>query len=182
MSFFIVPIVGTGTRADPFLPKYIPALGVPWQWRDLPRNWGVVWADASPAQESTVGANADAIVVPPLDNTIALTATQNALEALNVPAQWLTSGMTYRTVLRVIVGMANFAERCDGMGLQLTLAGNLDKTLSQFSAQTRQILADAADSLGLDRTGITGTTTVRETLRIMGQQFAAGTSIVLGDL
>ena len=182
MSFFVVPIVGSGTRADPYVPKYIPALGVEWQWRDLPRNWGIVWANASPAQESAVGANADAIVVPPLDNTIALTATKNALEALNVPAQWLTAGMTYRTVLRVIVGMANFAQTCDGMGLQLTLAGNLDKTLSQFSAQTRTILANASDSLGLDRSSITGSTTVRETLRIMGQQFAQGTSISLGDL
>jgi len=182
MSFFIVPIVGTGTRADPFVPKYIPALAVEWQWRDMPRNWGIVWANATPAQEATVGANADAIVVPPLDDTIALTATQNALEALNVPAQWLTSGMTYRTVLRVIVGMASFAERCDGMGLQLTLAGNLDKTLGQFSVQTRNILAAASDSLGLDRSSITGSTTVREVLRIMGQQFAAGTAITLGDL
>lgn len=182
MSFFIVPIAGTGTRADPFVPKYIAALAVFWRWRELPRNWSIVYAETSPAQQTSIGANADAIVVPPLDNQIALVATQNALEGLNVPAQWLTAGMTYRTVLRVLVGMANFAQTCDGMGLQLVLAGNLDKTLGQFSAQTRAILASAADTLGIDRTSISGTTTVRETLRIMGQQFAAGTAISLGDL
>lgn len=176
-----MPVAGTGARGDPFVPKYIPALGVTWLWVATPLEWGVVWATASPAQETAVGANADAIVVPPLDNLIALVATQNALESLNVPAQWLTAGMTYRTVLRVIVGMAAFAQRCEGLGQRLALAGNLDKTVGSLSVAVRNNLSAAADSLGLDRTSITGTTTVREVLRILGQQFAQG-SITLGDL
>lgn len=183
MSFFVVPIAGTGTRDDGFVPKYIAALpprdGVPvfWRWRGLPRNWCVVYADTTHEEEATFTGNSDVIVVPPLDNTIAVSATKNALEALNIPSQWLTAGMTYRTVLRILCGMANFMQTCEGMGLVITLAGQLDKTLNQFSAQTRTILANAADALGLDRSSITGTTTVRETLRIMGQQFAAGRAV-----
>ena len=126
MSFFIVPIVGSGTRADPFEPKYIPALGVETamiRWNGT----GIVWANATPDQEASVGANADAIVIPPLDNTINLTAVQNELEALNIPAQWVTGSMTYRTVLRVVCGMAALLRRIAGNGITLSLAGNLDK-------------------------------------------------------
>jgi hypothetical protein len=182
MSFFIVPFAGLGTHASPFVPKYVPALGVAWLWCATPLEWGVVWANASAAQESAIAANADAIVVPPLDNQIALVATQNALEGLGIPSQWLVAGMTYRTVVRVIVGMANFAQRCEGLGQRFALAGNLDKTISQLPVAVRNILATAASSLGLSSAGITGTTTVREALRMMGQQFAAGQSIHLGDL
>ncbi len=182
MSIFVVPVDGAGTRASPYVPKYVPALGVAWVWCPTPLEWGVVWANASPAQETTIGANADAIVVPPLDNTIALVATQNALESLNVPAQWLTAGMTYRTVVRVVVGMAAFAQHCRALGQRVALAGNLDRALSTFSVEVRDILAAASDSLGLDRSSITGATTLREAMRIMGQQFVAGRGVALGNL
>lgn len=182
MSLFVVPIAGTGTKANPFRPKYIKDLPVAWLWVATPLDWGIAWANTSPAQETAIGANADAIVIPALDTTVALVATKNALEGLNVPAQWVTAGMTYRTVCRVVVGMACFIQRCDGLGQKIALAGNLDKTLSQFTAAVRQSLADASDSLGLDRSAVTGATTLREAMRIAGQQFAAGTTINLGDL
>lgn len=182
MSIFVVPIAGTGARGDPFRPKYVKDLPARWLWIPTPLDWGVAWANASPAQETAIGANADAIVVPPLDNTIALVATQNALEGLNVPAHWLTAGMTYRTVVRVVVGMACFVQRCDGLGQRVTLAGNLNSQISTFSVGVRNTLAAASDSLGLDRSQVTGTTTLREAMRIAGQQFATGTVIQLGDL
>lgn len=179
MSFYILPMAGTGALADPFRPKY--SLGATWQWVPTPREWGIAWADSTPAEQAALALNADVIVVPALDNTIALTATKNALEALNVPAQWLTAGMTYRTVLRVLVGIASYIQRCDGLGQVVTLAGNLDRTFSSLSAGVRNTLSAAADSLGLDRTGISGTTTLREALRIIGQQFAQR-GVALGDL
>lgn len=182
MSFYVVPLVGTGARGDAFRPKYVPALGVQWLACDLPRHWVIVWADATPAQDATIAANADALVVPPLDNTIALVATQNALEGLGVPAQWLQSGMTYRQVVRVVVGIANFAQRCEGLGQRITLTGNLNLTVAALPAAIQNVLAAAADSMGLDRTGITGATTLRQVLAIMAQQFIAGVSVSLGDL
>ncbi len=184
MTFFVIPIE-TVTRPNGLVvrqEKYIPALGVDRQMVDFGAN-GIVWANTTPAQDTTLGANADVIVIPPLDNTIALVATQNALETLNIPAQWLTAGMTYRTVLRVVVGMAAFYIRAvDNFGAVLPLAGNLDKTLSQLSAAVRSALASASDSLGLDRSQITTATTVREALRIIGQQFATNGSAILHDL
>jgi hypothetical protein len=192
MSYYVMPIGGTGTRSDPFVPKYLANLKSGWQWRELPRGWAVVYDPTADAAEDTaIGANADAIVIPPLDNTVAVNATKNALEALSIPAQWVISGMTYRTVLRTIVGMANFAQRCEGINpsARLSLTGNLDKTFSQLPAATRSVLTTASDSLGLDRSGVTGATTLREILRILAQQIIAnwptwpsGGSIALGDL
>lgn len=182
MSIFVVPIAGTGQRTDPYRPKYVKDLPVRWLWVATPLDWGIAWADATPAQEAAIGANADAIVIPALDGTVALAATKSALEGLNVPAQWVTAGMTYRTVCRVVVGMACLIQGCDGLGQKIALAGNLDKTLAQFSQAVRDNLAAASDSLGLDRSAVTGTTTLREAIRIAGQQFAAGKTIHLGDL
>jgi hypothetical protein len=183
VSIFVVPVEGSGTSvADAFRPKYITALGVPWVWCAAPQEWGIAWAAASPAQETSVGANVDAIVVPTLDGNVAVNATKTALEGLGVPAQWVVAGMTYRQVLRIVVGMAAFAQRCNGLGLRLAIAGNLDKTMGQIPVPTRTMLATAADDLGLDRSQVLVTTTVREVLRMMGQQFVSGIGVALGDL
>ena len=182
MSFYVVPMIGVGTRQDPRRPKYIAALGVQFAIMDMDTS-AVVWADTTPAQEAAVGANSDALVVPPLDNTVALNATKNALEALNIPAQWVTAGMTYRNVLRVVCGMAALIQRTDGLGAKLTLTpARLDLTMAQIPANLRQSLADASDSLGLDRSSIVNGTTVRAALKILGQQFLDGIGISLGDL
>jgi len=180
MSFFIVPIEGAGTKADPRRPKYIPALGVQWSMCDLDEA-AIVWAATSPSQDTAVDANADATLIPPLQNSVNVAQTQAALEALNIPAQWITSAMTYRTVLRVVVGIAQFIQRTEGLGQKLTLAGRLDLTMSQIPVAIRDALLAAADSLNIDRSAIVGTTTVREALRDLGQQFARR-RIVIGDL
>jgi hypothetical protein len=181
MSFFIIPMEGAGTEADPRREKYVPALGVDRAIVDHDDN-AVVWANTTPEQDAALALNADVIVVPPLDNEVAVVATQNALEALNIPAQWITAGMTYREVLRVIVGMAQLIQRCDGLGVRFRLAGNMDRTMASLAANVRQVLSDASDSLGLDRSEIVGTTTVRQALRILGKQFLDGRGVRLADL
>jgi hypothetical protein len=182
VSFFLVPIIGTGTRADPRRPKYIAALGVDWAMADFIDS-AIVWANTTPAQETAVAANADARLVPPLDNTVNFSAAQQALEDLNMPGQWVTAGMTYRTVLRVTVGMAQLLQRASAIvGSNIRPTGNLDRTLGSLSAAMRNALIQACDELGIDRTNITAATTVREALRIFGQQFAQGRTIALGDL
>jgi len=185
MSFFIVPLTGTGTRVDPIVPKYIPALGVDWAKVDFGASC-IVWANASPAQESTVGANSDAVVVPPLDNTItsgAVATVRSTIEALNIPANWVTAGMSYRSVLRVLVGMAQLIQRVSGiLGSTPVIAGHLNDTISSFSVAVRNAIAQACDDLGINRTNITGSTTLRAALLDFGQQFIAGRTITLGDL
>lgn len=182
MSFYLVPIIGAGTRLDPRRPKYITELGVDWAICDFIDN-AVAWASTSPAQETAIVANADARLIPPLDNTVAVNATKQALEDLSMPAQWVTAGMTYRTVLRVTVGMAQLLQRASAiLGSQISPTGNLDRTIGSLPVATRNAISQACDQLGIDRTGIVGSTTVREALRIFGEQFVVGRTIHLGDL
>jgi len=180
MSFFVVPIEGAGTHDDPRRPKYIPALGVQWSMCDLDEA-AIVWANTTPAQDTAVDANADATLIPALQTSVNVAQTSSALEALNIPSQWITSAMTYRTVLRVVVGIAQFIQRTEGLGQKLTLAGRLDLTMAQIPVAIRDALIEAADSMNVDRSAILGTTTVREALRNLGEQFARR-RIVLGDL
>jgi len=110
MSVFIIPIEtvvrssGQAVRQE----KYVPALGVDRAIVDI-ADTAICWADCTPAQESSVAANADVVLIPPLDSTItagALATVKSKIEALDIPGQWVTAGMSYRTVLRVVIGMA----------------------------------------------------------------------------
>jgi hypothetical protein len=138
MSYFIIPIevVARSGASDPVRQeKYVPALGVQRQIVDHGET-AIVWADCTPAQEAAIAANADVLLVPPLDNLIgagALVAVRAAIEALDIPAQWVQAGMTYRTALRVIVGMAQLLQRVGGiLGQPVVIPGNLDRTFSTF--------------------------------------------------
>jgi hypothetical protein len=181
VSFFIIPMEGLGTRADPRREKYVPALGVDRAIVDHD-DTAIVWANTTPAQDAALALHADVILVPALDLPVALVTLQTALEALNIPAQWITAAMTNRDVLRALVGMAQLLQRCTGLGVSFKLAGNLDLTMSQLSVAVRTVLASASDSLGLDRSTIVGTTTVRQALRILGKQFLDGRGVQLADL
>lgn len=182
MSYFVLPLVDTVVRGSPArVPKYLPAMGLTSFVCALDDQAVVYCPDATPADENALGLNFDVIVIPPLDNPVAVNATKAALEALNIPAQWVAPGMSYRDVLRAVVGMAQLVQRTYGLGNRLTLAGNLDLTMSQIPAAKRSILQQASDEMGLDRSGITGATTVRAALRILGQQFVSGqVTIYLG--
>lgn len=169
MAALIVPVIGTGIRLDPFRPKYMDGII---GWTSIPfDDKAVVMAELTQQQITDIGANSDAIVIENIDATVALNATRNALEAMNLPGNWVQSGMTYREVLRVVCGIHLLLQRAEGMGVKITIAGNLDLTMAQVPANIRQALADAADSLGLDRSGVTLSTTVREVLRSLAAQF-----------
>jgi hypothetical protein len=183
VSFYLVPIEGSGTLADPRRPKYVRALGVAWLMVDFGDS-AIVWANATPTQDATIGANADATVVPVLDSSIAVSATQTALDGLNIPSQWLSAGMTYRQVLRVVVGMAQLVQYVTGvLGQSLTVAGHLGDTFNSLPLGVRNALTSAAAAFGVDTSGLTGSSTLRQILFNFGQQCAAGLiPIRLGDL
>jgi hypothetical protein len=181
MPFAIVPIIGTGSATDSFRPKYVAALPVAWSMVDH-EDTAICWLGATQAQMDSIAANADAWVVPPLDNLVDDAATEVALEAQGIPAQWVRLPMTYRQVLRIVVGMAQLQQRAAGQGVRLRLRANRGSTISMLPVAQRLALAQASDSLGLDRSTVTQGTTVRAALRVLGQQFAEGRGVSLGDL
>ena len=171
------------------VPKYLPhrhnpALagleGVRWAWETyLLEDIGLIVADVSDTQHTLLSAQVDVLAVPPLDNTIGSVAVRNqvrnVLEAVNVPGLWVTVGMSYRQVVRVILGMWQFHNRLATIIQHKIFDGsvNLEMTVTNIPLATRNQLQVAADGLGLDYSSVTGSTTVRQLLKGMGDQFAS---------
>src|ERR1041385_5856537 len=112
MRYYVVPRVGDGlSTATAFRPKYtdVDSLRAGWNvgtWRGLDyglENLCVIALDLSPADHADLAAQADVLAVPdPLTTTVtagALATVKAKLEAANLPADWVTAGMTYRQVL-----------------------------------------------------------------------------------
>ena len=184
IRFYLVPKDGDGlTHFTAIRPKYIAdAIVGPWQAMDYGQeDWMLVAADVTPTEHSTIAANADVVAVPAnLNNTVGaqLGTVQSKLEAANIPADWVTSGMTYRIVLkwtiRIILLMQRF-HGLDGAAARFFNSGlTLDSTVSDLPVAVRQRLAAAAARWNLDITGITGSTTIRAALRYLGQQMTFG--------
>lgn len=182
-----MPMTGTGSsHVDPRVPKYVAEFGsAQWQLVDYgSQDACLVAVDADATTHATLTAHADVLTVPAnLDSNpsaAAVTTTQNALEALTIPAGWVTTSLTWRTIVRVVIGMFVLNQRywviagnTIGNGRRSIFDSvNLASTVGQMPAQERAILQQAANSLTLDTSGISGSTTIRQMLQIFGQQFA----------
>lgn len=148
-----------------------------------PEPYCIVISDVDATQHSNVMANADVRVVPQdLDTTITAgqrTTIVSTLEAASIPAQWVTTGMTYRTFVRRLAGIFSVTQGVHGKKFRLLQAA-LDDPLSTLSANARQALQDIAAVQQLDASGITGSTTLREALTTLCAQFASRPIVYLG--
>lgn len=172
MSLFVVPVVQSGRF---FTPKYIHGVLPSYTVANFPHGTFLVSAEATQQQQDDISAHADAIVIPPLDDGVALNATVNTLESLDVPAQWVTADMTYRTVVRTVFGAMEFLGRVSAIAAtQIPLAGHLGDTFASLPLAVRNAMTQAASELGLSTSGVTGSTTVRQILAIVGAQYAGG--------
>lgn len=182
IRFYLMPKIGTGLGDDPFRAKYVNSGLMPTSGRyqaiDYGKeDWFLVAVDVTASEHTAIAANADVTAVPAnLDNTIggALATVQAALELANIPAHWATSGMTYRTLVKWTIRILLLMQRFRGLdpsALRLFLGGiTLDGTVGDIPATPRRRLNNAALSFGLDTSSITLATTIREALRILGQQ------------
>jgi hypothetical protein len=108
-------------------------------------------------------------------------AVQTALEAIPLPAEWVTTAFTWRGLLRIVLGICRFMARYTVVfaeATQLTtrvFTGGVDltRTIGSLPLAVRTALTATATSLGLDTTGVTGATTLRGLLRTVGLQGAA---------
>lgn len=138
-------------------------------------NTYLVAADVTNVQHSAINANADVTSIPlDIDQQIggALAAVQSALEALRIPSGWVTATMTYRFVLSIVRRIFQFLQRFSGISRKSIFDSGitLDSTIGQLTVNQRQALQNAADNFGLDTSTITGTTTIRQALKIVADQ------------
>jgi hypothetical protein len=178
---YFIPIVGTGSRSDPRRPKYSTD-ATEFAMVDYGFNGStLVAANLSDADDVTLSSFGDVTKIPDnLNATIggALATVQAALEARNIPADWITSGMTYRNMLRIIRGTFTFMQRYVGItGSTAAFFGGavtLESTLGSLSLQIRTNVSGTLISLGVDTSVFTGSMTVRQGLKAVADQLPLG--------
>lgn len=176
---YLVPKDGDGlTLATAFRPRYVSG-GIAGAWSAV--DFGaeptmLIVANVTLAEHAAISAHVDVVTLPAnLDAIIAgnLATVQSALEGLNLPADWVVAGMTYRVVLRVVVRIMLLLQRVNGLAPaagRFFANGTLDNTLGDLPVVWRQRLSAAATSFGVDVSALTLTTTIRAALRNVGQQ------------
>lgn len=176
---YFVPVIGDGSSiTNARRPKYVSDGGIAGVFQCM--DYGneptmLVAADVTLAEQTALATNPDVIVVPAnLDATIGanLGAVQAALDALNIPADWITGAMTYRIVLRWIARLFLISQKFQGLaGGRIFPAGiTLNSTVGDLSTSVRQKLLQGAQSLNLDTSGITLAMTIRAALKLLGNQ------------
>lgn len=184
LRLYIVPISGTGTRVDPRVPKYFLdgtiSASTPWTMADYGfEPWAFVAGDLSPTDQAAVVAMVDAFIIPAVLD-IALTApqvtnVQNKLEAINLPAGWVNTTLSWRDVMRTVLWISAFMQRFTALnGTALFVGGTtLSTTVGGLTPQVRANLLQAVRDLGLSSAGVTNGTTLRVGLKAVAAQSSA---------
>lgn len=181
IRFYLVPVEASASHRGP---KYFPYHGDPnppaliqadWEAKDYGNEPSMLLAsNLSNPDDVTLTAQPDVTkFADNLDQQMGadLATMQAALEALNLPAQMVTSTTTHRQVIRGIMGIFSVAQCMQGKGFRVFGAGiTLATTLSALAVPARQALQDCATQLGYDQTGITLSSTIRQVLTLVVQQ------------
>ena len=191
VRFYLVPKIGDGlTPFTAFRPKYTgpndlgPGISLAGRWSA--NDYGLedcflLCADVTTSEHTALNAQTDVLAVPLLlDNQVSALAVgtiQTKLEDLKLPAEWVTTALTYRQVVRRVRKIIAFVQRFRGLFGESPFVGGLtlDSQVNDIPQAKRQRLADTADDLGLDRSSITSTTTIRAALRILADQLPDAT-------
>lgn len=189
IRYYVLPIQQIGNARGPKYFKWRDnptGIVCPWSMKDYGSiNQAVVCADIAAQDHTSLAANADVLSVPVnIDqtlNTNAVTAAVTFLEAYNIPAGWVTTGLTYRTVLRTVTAFFLFMQRVTViLGRAIELPPNwLNLQEQNIPADIRNALAQTASEFEFDYSAVTGTTTMRQILKHMADAWGS-TSILFG--
>jgi hypothetical protein len=178
---YLVPVEGSGaSRVDARRMKYradfcaVSCAMMPFG----AEPFALVVAKMDTLRDAAVQLNADVLALPlNLDQnltTLQVTATQTRLEAVNIPAGWLSTTFTWRAALRIIAGLFQFAQRLRGIRPGVRIFGatvTLDTRWNRLPLGVQTDITDAALSLGFSTTTLTGNLTVRQLLREMATKW-----------
>lgn len=169
---------GVGSFQNPWRVKYFQALntkyGTTFHTYDAGRIDAVmVCASITAAAHTEVSANADVLSFPAnLDSTITnpeLAVLQNRLEAIKIPGDFFTAGMTYRQVGTFLMQVFTIDQKFDGLFGKTFFEGTitLDTRANQLTAGQRGPLVQTLQALGIDASSFSGATTIRQLLKTM---------------
>jgi hypothetical protein len=131
---------------------------------------GLVALDVTPAQHTILTGPADVTAIPlNLDNQLGanVATVQTNLETLKIPAENLQASFTFRQVVRAVAFIFEVVQilRGKGLGLLFGPGVTLATTLGALPQAVRDGLQEAAISKGVDYSGLTGASTLRQALR-----------------
>lgn len=166
-------------------PKYIHDQGVQWVMMDFGfQPTALVCVDVNDTQHTALSGQSDVITIPTnLDNTIggALTQVQDALETLKFPSEWVTSGHTYREVLRMVTGALRVAQRVHGIlgtnGNLFPSGVTLNTEYQDLNSGVKSALVQVAQEKNIDYSSLSPTSTLRAILRTFGTQLPSITML-----
>jgi len=196
IALFLCPIVGTGTREDPKRGKYMRGVGVirAGSLRFSRVDHALVMIEAPQSYLDTVAVDPECrLLATPQTIDTPLTQGQvngikSFLELNGIPAQWLQAGETRRQALRGIAGMFLFAQRLEGRfgtGFRAKMAERgitLETQWQDFPQVLKDEFIVVRDLFGWDaqRLGLTNTSTMREILKVCGDQFQSARIEICG--
>ena len=172
-QFYVVPIMGSGTEADPRRPKYSDTdlSGVAWGAMDYGNEPFMLVATAANA---ALAAEVDVLSIPANINALLtagqVTTVQTKLEAINIPANWLDTTYTWRKALRIVAGILQYAQRIQGMfNVRVFPSGvTLSTVFSTLTQGQQNALIQSAQSFGWDISSLSASSTVRQILNFAG--------------
>lgn len=186
VRFYIAPQIGTGTMEDPFrslINNYVNVSEGEWfdEIDNPARRISLVCVHAIQATHDTIAADTSVIAIgnateeanikTALDSLISaipnVSALKTKLEGIGISTSWYSSDNTVRDGIRYLIRVFSFAQIADGEGnsrIKTFIANNLDTTMNQIPAATRNAASDWMLAKGLATGWITSTTTVRQVL------------------
>lgn len=134
--------------------------------------------DVTPAQHNILDAYTDVIALPTnidgTPSTAIVTAVQTKIENAGYPADWITTSLTYRQILKRLLSLALVHQRFFGHArIKLKAAGyTLNTQFNELPLIVRQRMIAAAQSQELYTTNLTASSTLREIWNELSSQFA----------
>ena len=180
VRIYLMPVVLGGPGGTALVPKYeslfrVEGVGTAVVIYGREMACLVVASGIDAATHALVAANADVTVLPEnIDQPIGaqLSIVQARLEGLNIPADWVESTFTYRSILRVVVIIFQLAQRYSGLGFGRILENiTLETRWNQLSDSVKDKFRQLANDLSLDASGITNTTKVRRIFKLLVDQW-----------
>lgn len=184
-SFYLVPRFGDGlTPRTAFRPKYfVDATGrsliASGQFVNIPYGLEpvvLVVANTTDAEHAAISANLDVLAFPRATDdpvsAIELNELQSRLEALKFPAQWITTSLSRRRVLRTVLQLCQFFTRYAVLESGTPFAGGATLTtrFNQLTVAQREAIQRVATNFGIDASGMGGATTLASALKTIADQ------------
>lgn len=132
--------------------------------------------DIDPAVDAAIAADPTCTKIPPLTNTVGAGALANVkakIEGIGIPADWVTAGMTYQTVLSTCMRVTQLYQRLQGLGAARLLDSGvtLDTTFGSLPVNMRNKMLQMANEFNFNTSSLSGASTIRQILKALADQW-----------